>query len=220
MHALMWQVGLTAIVELLAHDNARVQQAFINLLNVVLVSPTQRTLKALSEHEPKLLTAVLALLGTRETLKERPYQSRLLLLFSLACFVALFALARYSLTFPRALSVLISLGVTLPRPSFLDSASVRACALFFLFSLLLTRKEGLCGTDHGTSVLVRAKAVVTFRVLASISPHWLAAACDKKLLSTLERLQRSAPTLSLMISVLSLSSLSSLLSLFFLLSSL
>jgi len=143
MHALMWQVGLTAIVELLAHDNARVQQAFINVLNVVLVSPTQRTLKALSEHEPKLLTAVLALLGTRETLKEtlkeRHSQSRVLLLFSLACFIALFALARYSLTFPRALSVLVSLGVTLPRPSFLDSASARACALFFIFSLLLTR---------------------------------------------------------------------------------
>jgi hypothetical protein len=44
--------------------------------------------------------------------------------------------------------------------------------------------------DHGTSVVVRAKAVLCLRLLAAISPQWLAAGCDKKLLATVEKLQR------------------------------
>ena len=100
------KVGLSAVTELLGDDNARVQQAFINVLNVVLTSPSQRTLKALDQHQPQLLTAILALL------------------------------------------------------------------------------------DHGTSVVVRAKAVVGMRLLALVSPQWLASACDKKLFATIERLQR------------------------------
>ena len=103
---LLDKAGLPAVIQALADDNARVQQAFLNVLNVVLLAPSPRLLKALAEDETKLLTAVLALL------------------------------------------------------------------------------------DHGTAVVVRAKAVSSVRLLAALSPHWLAIACDKKLLVTVERLQR------------------------------
>ena len=103
---LLDKVGLPAVIQALADDNARVQQACINVLNVVLMAPSQRLLKALAEDEAKLLTAVLALL------------------------------------------------------------------------------------DHGTAVVVRAKAVSSVRLLAALSPHWLGMACDKKLLVSVERLQR------------------------------
>ena len=72
------KVGLSAVTELLGDDNARVQQAFINVLNVVLTSPSQRTLKALDQHQPQLLTAILALLDhelhTRQQLVLLPVQ--------------------------------------------------------------------------------------------------------------------------------------------------
>jgi hypothetical protein len=55
------KAGLDAVVERLGDDNARVQAAFLNLINTALLHPSQRLLKALELDVEKVLQQVCAL---------------------------------------------------------------------------------------------------------------------------------------------------------------
>lgn len=52
------KAGLDAVVERLGDDNARVQAAFLNLINMALLHPSQRLLKALETDVDKVLQQV------------------------------------------------------------------------------------------------------------------------------------------------------------------
>jgi len=97
------KVGVAGVYQMLNDENMRVQQGFVNVLNVALLEPSARLLKALVEDE--LLPILMRLL------------------------------------------------------------------------------------EH-TSQPIRAKALLTLRLLASASASWLAGACDRKLMACLDKLTR------------------------------
>uniref|UniRef100_A0A7S0HXU4 Protein kinase domain-containing protein n=1 Tax=Hanusia phi TaxID=3032 RepID=A0A7S0HXU4_9CRYP len=98
------KVNFQSVIQRLNDDNAKVQQGFINILNVALVQPNQRLLKSLNEQST-IINSILTLF---------------------------------------------------------DSATMT----------------------------VRAKAILTVRLLASISPQWLSLACDKRLMPSIEKMIR------------------------------